>query len=347
MEKPLIAIAGSAEANRIYEPPLANIAQAKQAAENLGAALAAAGHRIIVYASYIEGDVVRGFVKSGKGAQKSIIVQYATGQTGAEAFPEYTTHSDLFEPQQDDSEEWEMSFYRSLGQADGVILIGGGRSTLITGVIALAYRIPLVALARYGGSALKVWKSLKSGRNLATETDVNTMAQEGTAAMAKAWVKSIEAQMKVREIEKREHNSRWASLSTLLLLAGWVVLIPIGDWLLPKNAPGVGVPFAFKLILFVAPMIAGASGATIRAIMPEGGELTFRTTIKGVAAGVICAVLYLAAQLVSNPAPNTTVLIFAEAFGFIAGFTFDRVFKKLETVNTLHLSSLEKKGKNS
>src|ERR1700687_5029369 len=43
-----------------------------------------------------------------------------------------------------------------------------------------------------------------------------------------------------------------------------------------------------------------------------------------------------AGQLVGNPSPfNFVVLVFSVAFGFIAGFTFDSVFKKLESVQAL------------
>jgi hypothetical protein len=74
-----------------------------------------------------------------------------------------------------------MSFYGSLVQADGVLLVGGGRSSLITGVLALTYRVPVLALQAYGGSGEKIWKAL------ATKDEANEMAQGG-ADVVPGWV---------------------------------------------------------------------------------------------------------------------------------------------------------------
>jgi hypothetical protein len=56
-------------------------------------------------------------------------------------------------------------------------------------------------------------------------------------------------------------------------------------------------------------------------------------------AGAISAVLYIAAQIAANPAllggttasvePPRSLLLFAVVIGFIAGFTFDAVYRKL------------------
>jgi len=347
--KKLVTIVGSVDPDRQYNPPVENIAGAKEVAESLGTELAKSGYRIIVYSAesgFIESDVVKGFVKSGKAGRKSIIVHYPTGQAGAAAFPEYAEHMELFDSQPDDSLDWEISFYRSLGQAGGTILIGGGRSTLITGVLALTYRLPILTLAAHGGSAREVWKLLKNGHNLATEDEINEMALEGTAEQVKAWVRSFETQSIARQKERREEAGCWPTILTLFLLVGWVALLPLGEWLLPsKNTAGTDVPLSLRLLVFLAPLLSGASGATIRTLFPEGEELNLRTTVKGIAAGVISAELYLLAQLAGNQAPyNSTVLIFSVLIGFIAGFTFDRVFKKLEAVDVLQTDVLQKTG---
>jgi hypothetical protein len=82
-------------------------------------------------------------------------------------------------------------------------------------------------------------------------------------------------------------------------------------------------------------VLAGASGATVRSLLPEGGQTCLRSAVKGTAAGVISALLYLVAQLITNPPSNFLVLVFTLIFGIIAGFTFDRIFKKLESTDTL------------
>ncbi|WP_039804862.1 hypothetical protein [Nocardia araoensis] len=57
-------------------------------------------------------------------------------------------------------DDWEASYYRSLREADGVVLIGGGRTTLITAMVAMAFDIPLTPVAACGGAARKTWASM-------------------------------------------------------------------------------------------------------------------------------------------------------------------------------------------
>lgn len=82
--------------------------------------------------------------------------------------------------------------------------------------------------------------------------------------------------------------------------------------------------------------MSGASGATVRTLRPTENAPTLRTTVLGVGAGAIASVLYVLGQLIGNPSPyNFVILAFSLAFGFIAGFTFDVVFKQLESIQAL------------
>jgi xanthosine utilization system XapX-like protein len=87
-------------------------------------------------------------------------------------------------------------------------------------------------------------------------------------------------------------------------------------------------------------MISGATGARIQSLWSEG-EASLQTTILGTAAGIISGYVYLVAQLVANP-PNFFVFIFTSLFGFTAGFTLDKVFKKLAASDPLALPVLPK-----
>src|SRR5438045_1258094 len=139
MKSRVIAIVGSAAENRNYDPPMQDNNETQKMAERLGSALAKAGYDLIVYSAapgLIERDVVKGFVGSGKAKPKSIIVFAPLGSATAIAFPEREHHEDLFDIRQDSSAGWEVSFFRSLGHANAVVLIGGGQSTLITGILA-------------------------------------------------------------------------------------------------------------------------------------------------------------------------------------------------------------------
>jgi len=350
MKPPLIAIVGSLNEARTIDPPLKNPADARQAAEAVGAALAEKGHRIFVYtaeAGFLETFVVKGYVASGKAKTKSIVARFPIGNESE--FTEYAAHPEIFDLQRDRTADWETSFYRSLRDVDGVVLIGGGRSTLITGLIAVTLRIPLVAALAYGGKAEEVWKVLDSAQDLPAATEINAMAKPGTADVAREWVDSLEAQRRARQ--RQSSPSRKIAAFAWMLLVGWVVTLPAGFILLKSKTPQGELPWPldaiFIALLFIAPLIAGCSGATIRPLLPGQEGITAGSSVLGAAAGAIASLLYVGAQLLSSGASggspnNFPLLLFGVGFGFIAGFTFDTVFKKLESVNALHPDELLK-----
>jgi hypothetical protein len=346
MKNRAVAIVGSAAEGREYDPPMQAPLEAQKMAERLGTSLAKAGYDLIVYSAapgLIERDVVRGFTAAEKTKPKSIIVFAPIGCPGAIAFPERDKHEVLFDIRQDSSAGWEVSFFRSLGHADAVALIGGGQSTLITGVLALTYRIPLLAISAYGGSAAKVWGSLVAGRDLPSQEHIHTMAERGTPEVIKRWLESLEAQFAAKANELRKQSRTWQSAVALIVLVLWVSALPVGFLLVPSVGSGTMPPAdwhrtAFIFLLFLSPLLSGASGATVRTLLPSsaGTNPTLHTTVLGVAAGALASILYVLGQLVGNPSPyNFVVLVFSVAFGFIAGFTFDSVFKKLESVQAL------------
>jgi hypothetical protein len=176
---PLIAIVGSADpARKDYDPPIRYVEHVAEAAQQLGSELAKAGYRILVYSSadkYIEKDVVAGYVASGKAKPESIQIRYpqVVDPKGPTPFPEQSTHDSLFERHQDTHPNWVVSFYSSLREVDGILLLGGANSALITGLVAHLYRIPLVSISTFGGSAQTVWAL--SIRKLATDGERNLM----------------------------------------------------------------------------------------------------------------------------------------------------------------------------
>jgi hypothetical protein len=178
---PLILIIGSADVSRSdYNPPLLNAAEAPGAAAKIGEALAKAGCRIVVFSSdpaYVEADVVRGFVNgSTKSARRQIQVRAPQGSPEA-TFQVAGAHSDIFDLHPDQDSHWVPPFYRAIRDADGVIIIGGGRSALIMGHLALAMGLPLLTPACFGGSARHVWAAIKPGDDLPTQEERNEMGQ--------------------------------------------------------------------------------------------------------------------------------------------------------------------------
>ena len=157
MSGPLILIVGSADSTREdYNPPLINPGDAPAAAKAIGTELGRRGCRIVVYSaskSYLEADVVRGFVGSVKKTAKSMIeVRYPHSAPKSAEFAETKLRPDLFVPTQDRNTSWEATFYASLRDADGVLIIGGGRSAHAVGYMALASEVPILPLACFGGA---------------------------------------------------------------------------------------------------------------------------------------------------------------------------------------------------
>ncbi|HVU32898.1 MAG TPA: hypothetical protein VHE61_05650 [Opitutaceae bacterium] len=324
-----ISIVGSVSASRTYDPPIRNAAEAHATAESLGAQLARHGYGLTVYAGdFIERDVVRGYVRHAT-TDHAIRVLYASHQKGPAGFPEYAEHRNRFQPIVDHAPDWEVSYYGSLATADGLIVIGGGQASFIIGILALAHRIPMLALRTYGGSGEKIWTSM-SRQGLATPAEIAEMGIEPDGELIGRWVDSLARQIDRRRRQMRRLSGTAWLVMAIVLVVAWILTLPIGHWLVTaKSVPAAARAFVF--LLFLAPMLAGMSGSTIRMFIPDAGTPTLRTTMLGLAAGAICGVLYVTSQLAANPDPHQLiVLATAVAFGFIAGLTFDTVFRKLQ-----------------
>jgi hypothetical protein len=77
VSRPKVAIVGSIDEARDFEPPVTDPAIARRACEEFGRELAAAGWDIVVYsakAMFIEADFVRGYVSADTPAPGSIHV---------------------------------------------------------------------------------------------------------------------------------------------------------------------------------------------------------------------------------------------------------------------------------
>ena len=112
-----------------------------------------------------------------------------------------------FDP--DSAPHWEASYYRSLRDADGVILIGGATSVIVTGYLALGFRIPVLTLATFGGGAQQVWKAILPDRDLAMESERDLMgAPTWTAASAELCVACLEDQRARLQREQAGQNTQ-------------------------------------------------------------------------------------------------------------------------------------------
>jgi hypothetical protein len=340
--EPLFAIVGSVDPNRNdYDPPLQDAGAAQQVAEAIGSELARRGCRIIVYSSdatFIEAHVVRGFATASKrGRGRAVEVRVPFGARVVQ-FPVPKGKEGLFDYHTDTDPDWEASFFRSLRDADGVILIGGGRSTFITGHVALGYRLPILALPSFGGAAQKIWRSLQPGKDLVTEAERNQMSRPGPSGVEIA-VQLVEALIAqhARGLEVRKHavnaeraQRRWVQLrSALALLLAMISISMAAAGVIWKDRVGI-----FQILLYLIGPVAGTAGALMRSIWPQAdpGVPLVTTVAQGFVAGLVAAVLYLLAQLstAANAEHVTAIaLLFALVVGMTAGFTFDKVFRKM------------------
>lgn len=384
MPGPLIAIVGSVHKSRETEfanraIPLKNIPLAKTAAENLGRALAQKGCRILVYSSdtaFIEPDLVHGYVESKEAQPESIEVLYPMNQRPS--FPEEKDPKGLFHFTQDTHSEWEISFYRSLRDADGVILMGGGTSTLIAGLVAMGFGKSIVACETFGGYASKIWALLPVYHNLLFPKEINLMAEVNwTPALADKYVDILLAQQQrqaekieetraellhtkeeqkaqlVREQEARlaaekaqnKNVNRHAVIAVLLLV---LALIP---WALAWGIPDLNYIVLLSLLL-ASPLLAGISGSTILVVFnadqgnPPKGTNLLRNGALGLFAGGAAGILSILSQFVAvgakaPPAEQLSRLVpFTMMIGLVAGLTTDTVIGKLRKQDVVQTGPL-------
>lgn len=350
MARPKAAIVGSVDETRTFDPPVPDPAAARQACEALGTQLAAAGWDLMVYSvqpTFIEADVVRGYVASGRAVPGSVHVRSPIGKGN---FAEYETHPETFDLRLDSSADWEVTFYRSLQDCDGVVLIGGGRSTFVTGLIAMTWRLPILALPGFGGAARKVWDRL-SDETGQTEADIAQMARPWQADSAERLVQVLDQQRQTRAAqalvtqrrEAAEARRAKTSLTVAILLLLLAVAGLVLSWTLDTGSAAAGIA-----LLAIVPVLAAGAGALIRTSLDVGREW-IRAGILGAAAGLITGLLYVASQLLGTPDLLDTgqadavrrLLLFVLPIGFVAGLTFDAIYTKLRGTDVSQTATLK------
>ena len=338
---------------------------APNAAEGFGRELAKAGFRILVYSSgadYLEGRIVRGYIASGVAGSGAIQVRYPLKGGDKPAFPEQVTHPELFDWRPDHSTDWELSFYQSLNEVDGIVLMGGGESTMIAGVVAMGHGIAIVAAAGFEGAAAKVWDALRPGRDLPSADEVSLMARPGwnddraaacVGALKAQIVRKIEQEKQRRLDERRKETSvtLHACFAVVLFLLA-VVCVPVAWGTQLDEVPAIW-------LLFMSPLLAGVAGSTIRLVFdlrqgsaPLTSQSAVTTAALGLIAGGVAGLLFITAQVTTTPSTGGHIVATEQArrlvpfgvlIGFIAGLTLDAVFRKLLATDVVEVSAVETK----
>jgi hypothetical protein len=352
-DTPIIAIVGNAKTSDT----------AASAAEVLGRELAKSGFRILVFSSepdFLECHVVRGYVASRAGVRCSIQVRYPLHGVKP-AFAEQSTNSELFDWRPDHAPDWEMSFYQSLSEVQGIILMGGGPSTLIAGAVARGHQLAMLALPGFGGKAAQVWVNLRPGQDLATGDEISLMGRpDWSDEMGADCVKALKDQLerkaenarqkRLEELRKEISIRRHAVVAGLLFAAAFA-MASLSLWEKP-------LPWMVMAALFVCPALAGVAGATIRLVfdlregtLPLSPQSAITTGALGLIAGGVAGLLFITAQMATATEPGVLpkqaarLVPFCFLIGFTAGMTLDAVFRKLIATDVLETSSIELKKK--
>jgi hypothetical protein len=339
---PFVAVIGG-----LWQLDQARVAAAREVGRTLGSELAKAGFGLVVYFSNdasLEPHVVAGYVAAladrGGGA---IHVRYAESQRDQVQFAEEAKRAGLFEHRLFPGQDWEAPFYRSLSEEEGVdavLLLGGATSTLIAGQIAVARRLPVLAIDEFGGSAGKIWNQLAQ----ASPRDKNypSWGKRPAAEFVKRLKdECAEAAARRREARRRErvfatitaqrYQAAYAAGAFLVLLAS----LFFGMVYMP-------VPSAYPFVTFLGLISAGATGALVRAVLWGPGENgPWASLLLGSVAGFVVGLAYLIPQWVGAPgvlAPKadtvsaTDKIQFASAIlvAVSAGVGFDTVFSRLQ-----------------
>jgi hypothetical protein len=337
----VIVVVGSAELGRKYDPPLRSGEDASDAAALLGAELARQGCSIVVHSAdpaFIEGAVVRGYVTSGHARPGSVRIRPRYGRADDLGFPEMVRHRELFDMMPEATSDWEVTYYRSLLAADGIVVIGGGRATFVAGLVALSQRTPLVAVSGFGGSGEKIWQRFTKEPNWATQQELARMAEPWRDGLAAELVTAL-----VDQHGRRAEDQQWVHDSarhavhklTAGLLFGAVLLLCALATI--PSSYNVSSGSAGSVALLVgAPLLAATCGAVVRGAL-DGRADWIRTAVLGATAGAMTFLLFVAAQLTATPdllradGAVSRLLYFVIPLGFVAGLTFDAVYHKLRT----------------
>jgi hypothetical protein len=367
----LIAVVGSFDPAREKELGLRNGAVVVQAGEDLGRELARQGCRLAVYSSLThsaELDVVRGYLSVKEVEAESIQVLYSQ-QFGQPAFPEEKGNEDKFAFRPDFNPDWEFSFYQSLGRLDGMLVLGGGATALIAGLVTIGHRKPILACAAFGGSGDKIWRALRVQPYPLKEDELALMAQakwspDMAAKLVALLLKQKSEFARLDELQRESEEKRVAerrlqeltenaTINWHAIVSALLFTVAAFSWPFASRIP-VDSPFLALCVVLLTPMLAGASGATIRVVLDwaMGVTRTFalsaynqyillRYAALGMVAGGLAGVSFVLAQIFASEfkpedmaTPLRKLVPFVIIVGFAAGLAAEVVLSNLRKSGT-------------
>ena len=337
---PFVAVIGG-----LWQLDPAQLTAARAVGERIGEELAKAGFGLVVYFSSdesLEPHVVAGYTRALPKGKGKIRVRFAESQRGQVKFREEATMREIFEISLFPGQDWEMPFYRSLAEedsVDAVLLLGGATSTLIAGQIALARKLPILAVDEFGGSAAKIWNQLAQSSPDIKHDSWGTTTPSALVDQLKSRCTERAAKRKelvrrlafIDQINSRRTHTAYGTGAFLFLLVVLLFGMVFTPW-----------PSAYPFIMFVGLVAAGATGGVLRALVWGGGESDPRVSfLLGSVAGFVVGMAYLIPQWVGAPGvltPKIAVVSATDKIQFAsamlvaisAGVGFDTVFNRLQ-----------------
>jgi len=360
---PIIAVVGSAShrlANEnTYDPEITNIPGACAAARLVGEQIAKKGWHLQVYSlhkDYIESEIVEGYAQAtvDEGIKRLVYIDFPTGpdcppnpiEEGRKRYNiEFKGNASTFD-------KWEVSFYRGLSRASAVVLVGGGKSTLSTGLLALTRKIPLFSVASYGGSARIVWQAIELETDLPTTEHKNAMGMSiRDADRAAHCVFILEEQMTaLKESEKERARSAQKQRGTYFTIVGAIALVFTmfcalhwlgGIHLLPPVFALMGAAVGGGIT--GAAMLGLLGGRSTVVDVPEDTPVG-TTMLFGAAVGFVAGLLFILGQtltlpdaanqdLVEKEAQLLNMIPFVSIISFVAGMTWNTYVARLRKID--------------
>jgi len=262
-------------------------------------------------------------------------------------FAEEKSRPELFNRVADSSGTWEVSFYRSLADADGLVLIGGANSTVIAGQVAIGARVPVLALLTTGGASETVWRTIAPGNDLPSGNEHARMADDPSDTAAAAWVEALQAQ------RRRRYAIETGPILWHAVVAGAVFVLALisgfGTQLFSDLIPAISVA-----MLCASTLLAGVAGAAIRTVFERrygSGPLVppsmAVTAALGLMAGALAGMLYIVAlpgkiDITGDGGLRLVSLLIVIAT--VGGLTAEAVFRKLLGIDVLRTTGLAASG---
>jgi hypothetical protein len=231
---------------------------------------------------------------------------------GAPKTPPFNSHFNdpRFQFVSDKNPDWEVSYYASFEEIGGMLLLQGGKSALVAGVVALGYRKPVIACGGFGGAATGLLNMLQE-RNLLLAEERALLQSKPAAAEMRTWAeKCIDRfETQVNRLEQQSvnealaRNLRRQQLNRHAVVALAAIAVAVALWVFNLNNRSHLPPWAVAGCLFVSSTLAGATGAMLWVILPylKGkppamtGSL-WGSTVLGLIAGCIAALLFFLGQ---------------------------------------------------